>query len=209
MTASVPVVPVVMCTWRRPEYFHRTLRCLEAQHGVRVELHVWNNNPDIAAELERTAAGSAVPVRFHHSPENIGGFGRFHLARELAPTHPFVVFIDDDQLFGAHTIATLRREARPRNATGWWAYRFPLPPHYWLRLPVRKGHRAQYIGTCGMVIDASVFQDERVFSSARIASASWRTSGSATSRSTSRAGRFGARGRRSSSSPTRETSSPV
>lgn len=107
-----------MCTWRRPEYFHRTLRCLETQQRVRVELHVWNNNPDIAEELEVTAAASRIPVRFHHSPENIGGFGRFHLARMLAPVHPFVVFIDDDQLFGAHTIATLRREARPRSALG-------------------------------------------------------------------------------------------
>jgi len=155
-----------MCTWRRPEYFPRTLRCLEAQRGVRVELHVWNNNPDIAGELEALAALAAcsvLSIRLHHSSENVGGFGRFHLARELAPRHPYVVFIDDDQLFGAHTIATLRREARPRSATGWWAYRFLFPPHYWLRVPVRKGRRAQYLGTCGMICDTSVFADDRLF----------------------------------------------
>jgi len=160
---SVPTVPVVMCTWRRPEYFPRTLRALEAQTGVRVELHVWNNNPAIAGELERAAEASPLTVRFHHHDENIGGFGRFHLARELAPAHPYVVFVDDDQLFGPRAIATLHAEARPRSASGWWAYRFPLPPHYWLRLPVRRGHRAQYLGTCGMIIDTAVFLDERLF----------------------------------------------
>lgn len=152
-----------MCTWRRPEYFPRTLRALQAQTGVAVELHVWNNNPGIVDELERAAAGSSLPVRFHHHHENIGGFGRFHLARDLADDHPHVVFIDDDQLFGPGTLATLWSEARPRSASGWWAYRFLFPPHYWLRLPVRRGHRAQYLGTCGMIIDTAIFRDERVF----------------------------------------------
>ncbi|WP_188756233.1 glycosyltransferase family 2 protein [Microbacterium album] len=156
-------LPVVMCTWRRPEYFRRTLRSLEAQEGVTVALHVWNNNPDITEELERAAADSTVPVTFRHSATNVGGFGRFYLARELAGEHPYVVFIDDDQLFGATTMATLLSEARPRSASGWWAYRFIAPPHYWLRLPVRKGRRAHYLGTCGMIVDASIFADERVF----------------------------------------------
>ena len=152
-----------MCTWRRPEYFRQTLQCLQIQRGVRIELHVWNNNPEIADRLEQDAATSPIAVTFRHSDSNIGGFGRFYLARELAPRHPYVVFVDDDQLFGPHTIATLRNEARPRTASGWWAYRFLLPPSYWLRVPVRPGKRAQYLGTCGMVIDTSIFADDRVF----------------------------------------------
>lgn len=163
MNQAAATVPVVMCTWRRPHYFGRTLRSLEAQQGVRVALHVWNNNPAIAEGLERTAAHTGFPARFHHSAENVGGFGRFHLARELAPTHPHVVFIDDDQLFGPRAIATLAGEAQPRSASGWWAYRFPLPPHYWLRVPVRRGGRAEYLGTCGMIIDSSAFLEERLF----------------------------------------------
>ncbi|MCD1268919.1 glycosyltransferase [Microbacterium sp. MEC084] len=155
-------IPVVMCTWRRPKYFRRTLRALAAQSDVSVELHVWNNNPAISEQLEAAAAEGPLPVRFH-SPENIGGFGRFHFASELAPSHPHVVFIDDDQLFGPRTIRTLVGEARPRTATEWWAYRFLFPPHYWLRVPVRRGRRAQYLGTCGMIIDTSVFLDDRVF----------------------------------------------
>jgi len=156
-------VPVVMCTWRRPEYFSQTLRLLEKQHDVRIELHVWNNNPAIRDALEADARQSSVAVTFRHSDQNIGGYGRFFLARELAARHPYVVFIDDDQLFGPSTIATLVSEARPRSASGWWAYRFPLPPSYWLRVPARRGRRAQYLGTCGMIIDTSIFEDPRVF----------------------------------------------
>lgn len=163
MAEEAVVVPVVMCTWRRPEYFPQTLRMLERQQGVSVHLYVWNNNRAIAERLDADAAASAIPVTVRHSDENIGGYGRFYLAKELAAQHPYVVFIDDDQLFGPSTIATLRSEARPRSASGWWAYRFVLPPSYWLRVPVRPGRRAQYLGTCGMIIDTAIFDDPRVF----------------------------------------------
>lgn len=157
------VVPVIMCTWRRPEYFKRTLKNLAKQRGVRVHLYVWNNNPGIAEYLEKDAADASIEVTFRHSEQNVGGFGRFYFARELVGEYPYVVFIDDDQFFGSKAIAQLAAEAAPTTASSWWAYRFVRPPRYWLRRSVRPGKPAHYIGTCGMVIDNSIFADPRLF----------------------------------------------
>lgn len=155
---------VVMCTWNRPELLETTLACLEAQIGVAPVLYIWNNNPAIADVIDETVTHSSLEVHVHHHDKNIGGFGRFYQAKQLADAFPYVIFIDDDQTFGPKTLRTMLDEARPKTIRGWWAFRFTgRTPNYWLRRRVKPDCSAHYIGTCGMIADSSIFKDERLY----------------------------------------------
>jgi len=158
-----PVVPVVMCVWQRVGFLPATIAQLERQVGVRPELHLWVNNPDAAGDVQRMAATAAIPVHVTVSPQNIGGIGRFHAARELADTHPYVVFIDDDQVFDEHALATLIGEAGHGRLCAQYAFQLECPHSYWQRRLPRPGDWVQYAGTGGMVADTAIFRDPRVF----------------------------------------------
>ncbi len=156
---------VIMCTWRRIDRLPITLAQLAAQKGSAPHLYIWNNNPDARAEVDRYVANApaGLQVQVHHSPSNIGGFGRFHYAKKLAAHYPYVIFIDDDQEFETDTIQTLAREFKPRTIKGQHAFNFITPRSYWLRLPAGRGKPATYIGTCGMVADSQIFTHDILF----------------------------------------------
>ena len=119
-------LPVIFCTWRRIERLRQTLEQLAAQE-VRVQACIWNNSPDRDA-VDAAAAAAGIPVSVFHSSRNIGGFGRFYLARRAAEAgHSTVVFVDDDQEFGPQAIGDLLSAHRPRSLSGWWAFRFTGP----------------------------------------------------------------------------------
>jgi hypothetical protein len=157
-------VPVVLCTWRRPEQLRRTIALLQAQTHPAVELHVWNNSRRISKRIDTIASEAAdLPVRVTHSARNVGGFGRFYLARELAGDHPFVVFIDDDQTFSETFIADLLADKQPRGIAGFWAYHFLSETEYADRNPAEPGERVKYCGTGGMISDSGIFSEPRLF----------------------------------------------
>lgn len=158
-----PVVPVVMCVWRRVAFLPATIAQLERQVGVRPELHLWVNNPEAADDARRIAATATIPVAVTVSPQNIGGIGRFHAARELADHHPFVVFIDDDQVFDEHALRTLLHEARPGKIAAQYAFQLECPHSYWQRRIPNPGDWVQYAGTGGMITDTAIFRDSRLF----------------------------------------------
>lgn len=158
-------VPVIMCNWRRTHRLPTIFQQLAAQHDVDVHLYIWNNNNADRDQIDEMIADvpASLTVTVRHSPENIGGFGRFYYARELASRFPFVIFIDDDQELPPDTIATLVGEYEPRTIKGQHAFNFASQASYWLRLPARRGKRATYVGTCGMIAESSIFTDPRLF----------------------------------------------
>lgn len=156
-----PTVPVVMCVWKRIEFLPTTIALLERQVGVRPELHLWVNNADVADEVRRLGAASSLRVHVTVSRKNVGGIGRFHVARELAAHHSYVVFIDDDQSFDEHALRVLLDEARPRTIVAQYAFQLECPHSYWHRRLPRPSDWVQYAGTGGMVADTSIFEDER------------------------------------------------
>jgi hypothetical protein len=154
-------LPVIFCTWRRLGRLRHTLAQLAAQ-DIPVQVLIWNNSPD-RASVDAVATTAGIPVTVHHSPRNIGGFGRFYLAREAAEAgHRSVVFIDDDQNFGPETVRDLLSGYRPHSLSGWWAFRF-TGAAYGDRVRSAPGDDASYVGTGGMVADAAVFCDSRLF----------------------------------------------
>jgi Glycosyl transferase family 2 len=154
-------LPVIFCTWRRLDRLPHTLALLAAQ-DVPVQALIWNNSPR-RGQVEAAAALASIPVSVHYSTRNIGGFGRFYLARAAARAgHDRVVFIDDDHDFGPDTIGRLLADYRPRTLSGWWAWRF-RSDDYGDRDRATRDESAHYVGTCGMIADSAVFLGGRLF----------------------------------------------
>jgi hypothetical protein len=157
-------VPVVMCTWKRIERLPETLRMLGEQTAP-ASLYVWNNNPRYRKRLDGLLARSPVPAESVHSSRNIGAFGRFYLARDLAETHEAVLFIDDDQEFGPSMISDQLESFAPRTLAGWWAFNYRLGARsYAERDRVESPFDpADYVGVGGMVADSALFRDPALF----------------------------------------------
>lgn len=164
-TAASDRVPVVVCLWKRQHRLDSILRML-ARQSVDCDLYLWNNDPSQQEPIEATvAAAENAPGRvlLANSPVNIGGFGRFFWASQLAADHPYVVFVDDDEILDDHSVSTFGSEFAPGTIRSAWAFRFTQRRNYWRRRPVGTGEPAKYCGTGGMVCDTAIFADERLF----------------------------------------------
>lgn len=168
ITVSIPdsgKVPVIFCTWKRLTRLPHTLEMLAAQ-DMAVQALIWDNSGQ-ADLVDKAVSTARLPVTVHHSSRNIGGFGRFYLARAAAESgHQVVVFIDDDQDFGHEAIRRLLSGHEPRTITGAWAFRF-TGKHYYTREKCGSGQAANYVGTGAMVADAELFSDTRLFTCPR------------------------------------------
>jgi hypothetical protein len=157
-------VPIVMCTWKRIDRLPRTLEML-AEQETPATLYVWNNNSRESERVDTLLAESPVPAQVVHSSRNIGSFGRFYLARELASAYHALLFIDDDQDFGPSMVTDQLSSFEPASLAGWWAFTY---------LPTARSHgertrvetplaAAEYVGVGGMVADAQIFSDPALF----------------------------------------------
>jgi hypothetical protein len=169
---SVPIripesggVPVIFCTWRRLERLPLMLEMLAAQ-DVAVQALIWDNSGQ-PETVGKAVSDACIPVAVHHSSRNIGGFGRFYLARSAAETgHHAVVFVDDDQDFGPGAIRELLSAYKLRSISSAWAFRF-TGKHYDSRERCAPGETAHYLGTGSMVADTAIFTDPRLFACPR------------------------------------------
>lgn len=150
-------LPVIMCIWKRPQRFAATLEWLARQEGVRPHLYVFNNSWSSRDQLERLARQSAVPISIKHSLSNRGSIARFVWARELFCDHPYLVFVDDDQVFQPDALSGLVEEAGPKSIVGVWAFRINSLDSYWDREKALPGEEADYVGTGGQILDSSIF----------------------------------------------------
>jgi hypothetical protein len=156
--------PVIMCAWKRVDRLARTVEMLADQEAP-ATLYVWNNNRHEASRIDNLLAESRIPAQSFHCDRNIGSFGRFYVAHELADKHDVVLFIDDDQEFGRSMVADQLASFRPRSLAGWWAFTYrPGAGTYAERDRVEAPlDRADYVGVGGMVADAAVFTDPALF----------------------------------------------
>lgn len=160
---SLPEVSVIMCTYKRPERLAVTLQQLAAQENCIPRLYVWNNNPEFVEEIDKAVAQATINVSVHHNAENIGGFGRFYQARTIAANNKFVIFIDDDVNLGPNALRTSLDEGAEHTIVSFFAFALRNPADYFDRDVVEAGQSADYCGTGGMVVDASIFTNDMVF----------------------------------------------
>jgi hypothetical protein len=157
-------VPVIMCVWKRIDRLPHTLEML-AEQDTPAALYIWNNNPREVDRLDALVAGSPIPAQLVHCNRNIGCFGRFYIARELAEVHDALLFIDDDQDFGRRMVSDQMASFEPESIAGWWAFRYlPGARSYAERKRVdRPMEPADYVGVGGLVADARIFRDSALF----------------------------------------------
>ena len=113
-------IAAIMCTWKRPKRFLRTLQMFAGQTDLDFDLYIWNNNPEIKEHIDSISSSYELPYRItiRHSEDNVKGFGRFLFAKELADRYDYFVFVDDDQDFGDKFIENFRNEANPDTIYG-------------------------------------------------------------------------------------------
>lgn len=136
-----------------------------AEQDEPASLYVWNNNRKEAERLDAMLSRSPVPAQSVHASRNIGAFGRFYLARDLAPAHRALVFVDDDQDFGSRMVSDQLASFEPDSLAGWWAFTYRPGARSYAerdRVETPRG-RADYVGTGGLVADAAIFADPGLF----------------------------------------------
>lgn len=159
---------VVVCLWNRRERIDAVLTQLDAQFGPRVRLLLWNNHPkDDGYYRQRVAAyrphGSLAEVSLVSSRVNVGGLGRFFIARRLwteGYRDPFVM-LDDDQDVSGHFLQDLLAASGQRTIAGYWAW--TMSGDYWARVPAEPGDRVSYVGTGGCACDIDIVSDLSFF----------------------------------------------
>jgi Glycosyl transferase family 2 len=157
-------VPVVMAVWRRVHLLERTLSRLSTQKGVRAEFHILNNNFDARAEVEQIAARfrSRLAITIVRRDNESGCFGRFLYMRQLSQEYPYIVVIDDDQLFDDDFLRTLCEDRIVGGIAGCHAFRFQRRKDYWHKQQLRAGQLADYCGPGGMIIDSRLLGSRRL-----------------------------------------------
>ncbi len=157
-------LPVIMCTWKRLHLLPRTLGSLRRQTSSDFHLYLWNNNHRQRVVLNQIVAryGKHINISVYHHPTNIGGFGRFRLAKRLSRQYRYCAFIDDDQTFDTHLIQTFAANTTLYTIQSWYSFVFPPDVDYW-----GKSHTTQspihYCGTGGMLCDTKIFEDSRLY----------------------------------------------
>jgi len=143
-----PRVVVIMCVWNRLDKLTQTLEMIEEQDYPNFDFLIWNNSDKEIDYLDVV-----------NSEENVGGVGRFMAAHQVSQDYDYVVFIDDDQIFGPTLISDFVKEAKPKTMSGWYAWE--LHGKYWNR--TRNTPNPDYIGTCGMICDINAFRNKDVY----------------------------------------------
>ena len=168
-TPRLDSIPVIICLWNRPSRIDDILTQLDGQDGTqRVRLMLWNNNDaDDAYYRERiaafTASGTLDSVEYVRSPRNVGGMGRFFLAKYLykAGFRGHFITLDDDQDVTPAFLDTLLGYAAPHEFSGFWAWNY-IDSH-WNRTPTEPGELADYAGTGGAICDIEIVQSSDFF----------------------------------------------
>jgi len=156
---------IVMASYDRPNNLKNTLASLASQKYRNFDLYIWNNKLEFKALLENTIkqTNAPYPIYVEHSQNNLGGFARFIVCKNIATKYAYAVFIDDDIALGPDTLYTLAGEAYPETISSAWAFRFVCGMNYWRRSDLKPGEKAHYCGTGEAVVDISLFKDKGFF----------------------------------------------
>lgn len=158
-------VAVIMCTWKRIELLSKTLDLLCEQRNKNFVFYIWNNNPEIrdAVNLTCITYKDRLSIEVRHSDKNIGGFGRFLMAKDLIDVHKKVIFIDDDQVFSNQMIDRFLEEFEHNAIKSRWAFRFNNSNYASRYQMLDSNEDVHYCGTGGMIVPIEIFKCEELY----------------------------------------------
>jgi len=159
-------IAVIMCVWKRIELLEGTLKNLELQTNKNFSLYLWNNNKEIVEEVNKIINHNyGYNIFVNHSEQNIGGIGRFYYANKIFKNFKKILFIDDDQYFDENLISNCFDQFEEKTIKSWWSHKI-VSNNYYNRVRVTKENSFEeidYCGTGGMLIDSSIFENEKIF----------------------------------------------
>lgn len=158
-------VGIIMCTWKRPERFQKTLDLLVQQTNKDFSFFVWNNNLNISNQIDTISElyKDKLNVNIIHSQENVGGFGRFLMAKSLIDKFNKFIFIDDDQVFSNEMINIFLAHYDENSVKSRWAFRFNSI-NYVDRHKINVSDvNVHYCGTGGMIVPSKLFRNDELY----------------------------------------------
>lgn len=166
-------IPIIMCTYNRINRLVDTIKDLGRQTYSNIHLFLWNNNKNKCDDVRNIIEQSNVKynISVHNSSENIGGYGRFILAKYLVEKFgcPYIIFIDDDQILGNKVVEELYSKKKSKISIHWSGRKFIKNKGYWdswsniYSIDKHKYEYMDYGGTGTMIIDSTVFKDESFY----------------------------------------------
>jgi hypothetical protein len=158
-----------MCLWNRPQRIDDILKQLDGQiDGRRVRLMLWNNKPEHSGFYRDRvnaykSSGSLASVEYAESRRNVGGMGRFFLARKLLHWgyRGSFVMLDDDQDVTDSFVSSMLKYAKPHTFAGWWAWKY-IDSH-WNRIAADPGQISDYAGTGGSICHIDIVRQKSFF----------------------------------------------
>lgn len=151
-----------MCTWQRFNKLQNTINLLNIQKYKNFNFYIWNNNEKISNDIDKIIRKKYFfNINVKHSTKNIGGFGRFLLAKEIYKNYTSIIFIDDDQIFDENLVDVFVKNYKPQTIHSW--YSFKLKNSYWNRIRVGNMVEADYCGTGGMIVDSNLFSHNIIY----------------------------------------------
>jgi len=156
--------------------FMRSFFVTELEEDQVLKVHIANNLPERQDSLMRLAkkfSNGVISFTITNMGMNLGGYGRFVLAKSLLSTEyiDYFIFLDDDQLVLPSTIGKMWSQRRRRALVSWfgkcWNSR---EKHYWsptygldeVMKQAQTPKTWHYGGTGLSIVDSLIFTDERV-----------------------------------------------
>ena len=159
---EMPFIAIVMCTWKRVSRLKETLNLLSNQTYKNIKLHIWNNNFSEKENIENIIKSyPKLNIEVVNSENNVGGIGRFLYAKKIANEFSKIIFIDDDQIFNNNFIEDFNNMYQPKSIISWFGWK--MHGSYYNRTRINNLTECDYCGTGGMLIDSSIFLDERLY----------------------------------------------
>jgi len=153
---------LIMCSWKRIATLTKVLASVKNQR-VELDLFIWNNNFAKKNEVDQAIA-NFDNVQVFHSKKNIGGYGRFFMAKSLLKyDYEKTIFIDDDQFLSKNYLQTLISEHKTKTIVTSWGFQIKSKTDYWDRKLAKASQKVDYAGTGGMIVDMNLFREKEVF----------------------------------------------
>jgi GT2 family glycosyltransferase len=160
--SKAPNIAIVMCTWKRVSRLKETLNLLSNQTYKNIKLHIWNNNFLEKDNIQNIIKESPnLKIEVFNSEKNVGGIGRFLYAKKIANEYSQIIFIDDDQVFNNKFVEDFSKMYFPKSIISWFGWK--MNGSYYNRTRINNFTECDYCGTGGMLIDSSIFLDDRLY----------------------------------------------
>ncbi|HOS17263.1 MAG TPA: hypothetical protein PKX15_09670 [Bacteroidales bacterium] len=171
-------VAFVMSLWKRQKLFSNIIDDLNKQTYKNFDLFCWNNNADpeaielVEVQKNNTNGYKLITTPPPHYITNLRGFSRFIFCRKIlleevpeieGIKYDKAIFADDDQRFEPQFVEYMVQNFEPKSYKSSWGWK--INTNYWDRTKALTGEDADYAGTCGAIIDISIFNNTDFFDS--------------------------------------------